>query len=367
MFTLAAVVKLKVGQIVAAPWDDGEWMLAKVLKLVGDKALVEFKDGTDVRVSQSKCIVKPEFKKLDSKVYTPKDLKIKVKTDEDEQIAPPTKVVKKKADAPVVKKEIKKEKVVPEEVVEENDSAPAPKVAVLDRLSQAYKMMEDAEPSKRILYMKALWTYFNKERFDSKLKMPNFRFLKDMSADKMKRRGHWMASGRELAFSPRLFNADENFFNEIFLHEICHQAVTEIDKVYDRTAQGHGYNWQQWMLRVGLNPSRYDPQPNQTYYSRDEKEAHDKKTNALRQMTSIKPLSVVTVRLNGKLLTGIAAARTMDKRGNTVWAVTTNPKKTSHWLVKESDIFHPVEEIPYSTMGTLSNLAQKIKSYYERR
>lgn len=39
----------------------------------------------------------------------------------------------------------------------------------------------------------------------------------------------------------------------VLLHEMCHQAAKEIDRVND----GHGKIWASWMSRCGLDPDRY--------------------------------------------------------------------------------------------------------------
>jgi hypothetical protein len=56
-----------------------------------------------------------------------------------------------------------------------------------------------------------------------------------------------------------MFNARPPFFYEILLHEMCHLAVWNISKDSDNSEAGHGPTWKNWMVKVGLDPRRFDP------------------------------------------------------------------------------------------------------------
>lgn len=73
-----------------------------------------------------------------------------------------------------------------------------------------------------------------------------------------------------------MFNGSQGYFVETMLHEMCHQAVSEIDQ-YDDSKEngGHGSHWAHWMKKVGLNPLRYDKNRGITYMSPQEKEERD--------------------------------------------------------------------------------------------
>ena len=142
-----------------------------------------------------------------------------------------------------------------------------------ESIEDQYKRAQAQGKQFYIHFMKKAWTYFNREKFQSQMEMPNIRLLRD-TGPSLRRRGHWAARKRELAISPRLFNAQFSVFNEIFLHEMCHQAVSEIDKVVDRTEQGHGPNWKAWMRKVGLEPNRYDKTDVVEYMTEDERQTH---------------------------------------------------------------------------------------------
>jgi hypothetical protein len=106
--------------------------------------------------------------------------------------------------------------------------------------------------AKRIPFMKSLWLFFNKEKFGNQLKIPTFGLLNDD-----KTRGLWTYGSniRKISLSEIVFNARPAFLCETFLHEMCHQAATEISKI--RNA-GHGHVWKSWMVKVGLKPRVYD-------------------------------------------------------------------------------------------------------------
>lgn len=154
----------------------------------------------------------------------------------------------------------------------DNDDSKVPVTHISPELVKEYEAIaKHGSTFAYSLFMKHLWNYLNTEKFGGKMRIPNLGFIKDMGATSMRLRGQWAPMKRLLRMNPRVFNASQNFFVEIFLHEMCHQSVSEIDRVYDRTEQGHGPNWQAWMRRVGLNPRRFDPNDNTTYMKDSEK------------------------------------------------------------------------------------------------
>jgi predicted SprT family Zn-dependent metalloprotease len=82
--------------------------------------------------------------------------------------------------------------------------------------------------------------------------MPHFRLLKRQRGNKLKTLGQWNGSRRTIAMAPRyILLKKEKEFNATFLHEMCHQAVGEIDKL---PFHRHGPVWVKWMRKVGLPP-----------------------------------------------------------------------------------------------------------------
>ena len=120
------------------------------------------------------------------------------------------------------------------------------------------------------LMMKRIWNGLNQSKFQTKLKIPNLVLLRNTGAS-MRLRGTWHPIRRALSISPRLFNSKPEIFLETFLHEMCHQATTEISQVYNEAEGGHGPVWKGWMRKVGLDPNRYDRHANDQYANEDER------------------------------------------------------------------------------------------------
>lgn len=127
-------------------------------------------------------------------------------------------------------------------------------------------------------FMKKVWEYWNTHKFKGDMKLPDLGFLKDTGLS-MRTRGLWRHGGmpprRELLITPRLFNARFDVFAETFLHEMCHQAVSEINKVRETSNKGHGPLWASWMRKVGLEPNRYDKNDNIEYMTPEERAEQD--------------------------------------------------------------------------------------------
>lgn len=134
-----------------------------------------------------------------------------------------------------------------------------------------FNVAADSTDAAKMRYMEMVWNKANEMLFDSKMRQPTIRFLKEQKTTSFRRRGQWAAHVRELAMSRRVFNAGEEKFLEIFVHEMCHQAVSEIDRVREDIAQGHGPRWINWMVRCGIPPSRYDYTKVDAYMSDEEK------------------------------------------------------------------------------------------------
>jgi hypothetical protein len=117
---------------------------------------------------------------------------------------------------------------------------------------------EEKSDDHKLKYLKHAYTVLNNVKFSGKLKIPNLRFLKQISSGKFRQAGHWNPTKREMAFNRRLFLKAELAVLMTLLHEQCHQYVSEVLKGNDRTEGGHGPQWQQAMRDVGLTPNRYN-------------------------------------------------------------------------------------------------------------
>lgn len=123
-------------------------------------------------------------------------------------------------------------------------------------------------PSYAQQYLVKLFDFFNKTKFASRLPTPTMLVsIKDPIGRKSNdpaRGRYWSGLTKHpsgmIWINSRVFNSEQPFVNEIILHEMCHQAVTCIDKVSEsKINKGHGPRWQHWMTHVGLDPRRYDP------------------------------------------------------------------------------------------------------------
>lgn len=151
-----------------------------------------------------------------------------------------------------------------------------------------YWLIPHNSTSSYLRYLEEHWAYFNKTRFDGKLKKPRLGFLKDLDATRMRLRGRFTPPRRTeyekpglLEVTPNLFNAPhEGWVNRTLIHEMCHQAVWEEDGIdaWDdeyKQGKGHGHRWMAWMRKAGLPPSRFDDTKNEIYMGPDD-HARDK-------------------------------------------------------------------------------------------
>ena len=70
---------------------------------------------------------------------------------------------------------------------------------------------------------------------------------------------YWDQNFRDLNVDPRLFAMRRPLLLcQALVHEMCHQAVTDIDQVTyvqtDPVRKTHGRNWMMWMMKCGLPP-----------------------------------------------------------------------------------------------------------------
>ena len=96
------------------------------------------------------------------------------------------------------------------------------------------------------------WWYLNFRYFGGRLREPNIYFIRD-TGPRFRRHGCWKPSVRKIGITRRIFNSDAKHLDGLMLHEMCHQAVSELDR---KTGEKpHGPEWSQWMRKVGLEPT----------------------------------------------------------------------------------------------------------------
>jgi|SRR5471030_99772 len=272
----------------------------------------------------------------------------------------------------------------------ENDDNNVPHISVDPKLEALFKRCQ-VFPELSLTFLKDLWIYLNVHKFQGKMHIPKLlRFMKNVRGTSLKTRGFWDGFYRELALSPRLLNHTFAFFVEVLLHEMCHQAVSEIDKVTDHSEGGHGHNWQAWMKKVGLNPRRYDPNERSTYMTEEEKIEYESRINkhkqALEQVEEHKLVRVqphdsllATVVWGGKLVDGMVACKAFGKKG---WAFVsfTDAKKFipgqsfNFMIVSDSSFYElrkqegpTIHGIPVGLGDNVRLAAISIRSYYQKK
>lgn len=181
------------------------------------------------------------------------------------------------------------------------DDSHVPVTHISPGLEKQYKNIQGVQSrTAQMLFMKQLWIYLNETKFGGQMTIPKLELMKMQGTYSMRTLGRWWPTKDQLDMSPRLFNASQNFFVETFLHEMAHQAVTKIDKVRETVDGGHGPRWTNWMLKVGLNPSRYSKDDVTTYMTPKELQEHNQKkaeqqSIADKRAKNLKDLDLVTL------------------------------------------------------------------------
>ena len=132
-------------------------------------------------------------------------------------------------------------------------------------------------------YVKALWNIYNEQYFDNRLDTPAFRWMKD--TDRVRTYAQ---------FSYKLRKADGSIFDETIsvnkkllrnlellqdtlLHEMCHQAVVEIDNDF---SDKHGPLWKKWARSCGIDDSAKTDREIPKTYSEEEREIAQQQRNS---------------------------------------------------------------------------------------
>jgi predicted SprT family Zn-dependent metalloprotease len=324
----------KVGDIVLVRWGANEWYAGKVILRSSVTLKIQFYDESlVVNPAKEPCLVS-KLERITDKEYTDADvLRLKL-GDEDED-----------EDVPSVKFK----------------NVPAP-------LMKMFQYAQDSDnPSYRLRVLEACWKWFNEVKFGSKMELPLIQLMKDAGTT-FKRRGEWYSGKRHMRFSPRLFKSPFDIFAEIVGHEMCHQAVSEIDKVKETQNGGHGPHWIAWMIRVGLNPSRYDKNSPDTYM--DEEEKHDYETQRVavekirdrnakeRDLREGKPVQIL---VDGDLVEGVIVCRAKTPGKWAVLTVESAPRE--RWYDVPADSIYESED-PITIKPSWEVLMKKIRNQY---
>lgn len=229
-------------------------------------------------------------------------------------------------------------------------------------------------------YMKEHWEFFNKTRFHGRMESPKFSLLKDVDALRMKLRGRFSFTERDLALSPNLWNAPhEGWANRTLIHEMCHQYVYDVHGETEyKIKKGHGPLWKQTMVMAGLPPSQFDNTSNEMYFDAKEIKKHkplldyratfrELKATHRKVPAPSKFVPVIFSGVGGVVVVGVIACKIL-KKGNW-WAVSSFQDGKFMWnTVHEDNLFVPFDhEAEGINISALMNAADRLHSEYVRQ
>lgn len=120
------------------------------------------------------------------------------------------------------------------------------------------KLTDFNTPNKQEKLLQQLGDYINRDKFEGKLSNLKIYLTRKQAKHTL---GYYRRSTGEIFITPRIFNHDNNKEElvTILIHEMCHKANRELTPagypMFHRPAP-HGREWQQWMLKCGLEPNR---------------------------------------------------------------------------------------------------------------
>ena len=257
---------------------------------------------------------------------------------------------------------LKRKSAIPKKLLKkytEPDTKDKLKKKVVKKLGKPdFKLAKSGDDEARMVYLRDIWGFLNKMKFSKMLKEPTIiRWTKDASLKDLKKHGHWNPRYRELAFSRRMFNETEKHAIDLILHEMAHQAVSEISKVkFGR----HGQHWRAWMKRIGLKPKATATE-SESDSMLSPKELADKQRvgdKLLVDMKGSKPVKkdelaiglCVKFRGAGKILLGRIVYIVRGKRKTEVII-----SSTQKWNVGSSNLFHCLDVEKADVTKTLSD------------
>lgn len=127
---------------------------------------------------------------------------------------------------------------------------------------RALKERFDANDASRslscMIIMSIAHSFYNKKFFKGKLKQAMFRAEKPPKAnvDNKDAAGAWFHWNHHIYLEPKVFAHTFDYFRTLMLHEMCHQAQTDIDHLdLNDHSLAHGTEWIKWMRHCGLAPA----------------------------------------------------------------------------------------------------------------
>ena len=236
------------------------------------------------------------------------------------------------------------------------DDANVPVTHVPSALQKKYEACKNSQFEQyRLQFLKEVWAYFNEAKFSNKLRLPSIILKKNTAAHSTRTLAYWNSGKRVIAIHPRLFNKSRDSFMETFLHEMCHEAVSELEPPGTSRAegpQGHGPTWKKWMTKVGLNPRRFNPDSRDELLDEGEKAAKNSKMerfNSLKSPDNIyRGLGVAYVEPDGSMVNGLVIGRTI-KKGNVYYVIVNLADRAAALRVKTAIKLSPLPQETFSS------------------
>ena len=100
-----------------------------------------------------------------------------------------------------------------------------------------------------LLKIKKLWQKYNKEYFNNKLSDIDIKWMKQNK--RLSTLAYYNRLKNQIAINKRLLKNKE-ILNKVLLHEMCHQAVVDIDGDIKCV---HCSKWKNWMKKCKLEPN----------------------------------------------------------------------------------------------------------------
>lgn len=130
--------------------------------------------------------------------------------------------------------------------------------AITTDLTFADVFEHDTPLQTRLTFFKQEWLKANKKYFGNRLKLPDFALVKGSDAKHagMRLMGRWIPFQRKINMADWQFRIPAGF-SDTLLHEMCHQAMTELYPDAERTEGDHGATWRKLAKNCGIEPKAF--------------------------------------------------------------------------------------------------------------
>jgi predicted SprT family Zn-dependent metalloprotease len=365
---------------VAVEFDKDDWSIGTVVKATPTGYKIDFdygEKGKLIKLTEAKVVAvdqKRSYKKpmtaVQVKALKPKPV---AKTPVAKTPVAKTPVAKTPvAKTPVAKTPVAKTPTTDTKKL--SDESDSPEEGRLEhRLGDPglWKLASAGGSSHKLMYMKHVWNKANKEFFANGLSMPGFRMMKEMQ--NFRGLGQWFPQRRVIGLSPRMFNATQAHAITTIVHEMCHQAVTDIEKAREDNG-GHGPLWCSYMRKCGLTPSRYNQNDRTDFMTDKEKEAtlkaKDNRAAAVLEKKQIQPNYNLPAQWHDpktdKWHQGLIVCRA-DKAGSR-WVFIENPVSSTWSKIPSTWFFElPHDQHFLYTLSSYQVAANKIREHLDVR